>query len=139
MLAAAAITNSMRSDDLRELGDAWRRMRASAAVLLLVSIAFGAVTVGALALAVDSRSRFGVVVGEAVFLAVLAAYRIFMSVSFGPLRRRRAFDPDRVRDAPPNVVGFPYWLLLIAIVLGAATPITCWLRFLRGKTPPLAD
>ncbi len=28
MLAAAAITNSMRSDDLRELGDAWRRMRA---------------------------------------------------------------------------------------------------------------
>ncbi len=134
MLAAAAITNSMRSDDLRELGDAWRRMRASAAVLLLVSIAFGAVTVGALALAVDSRSRFGVVLGEAVFLAVLAAYRIFMSVSFGPLRRRRAFDPDRVRDAPPNVVGFPYWLVLIAIVLGAATLITGWLGFLDGKT-----
>jgi NADH:ubiquinone oxidoreductase subunit 5 (subunit L)/multisubunit Na+/H+ antiporter MnhA subunit len=138
VLAATAIVNAMRSEDLRFLGDAWRRMRSSAAVLLLVSIAFGLSTISALALAVDSRSRFGVVLGEAVFLAVLGAYRVFVSAGFGPLRRRRAFDPDRVRDVPTTARGWPYWLALLSIAVGVAVFVTRWLNFLDGKTHAMA-
>ena len=130
MMAATSITAAMRSADLRDLGDAWRRTRASSAVLLGVSIAFGLSPIAAMALAVDSRSRFGVVLGEALFLAVLGAFRIFMAVSFGPLRRRRAFDPDRVRDAPAAALGWPYWLIVLALALGAASFAPAWLHFL---------
>jgi hypothetical protein len=106
--------------------------------LLLVSIAFGVSTVSALSLAVDSRSRFGLVLGEAVFLAVLGAYRVFVSAGFGPLRRRRAFDPDRVRDAPAGARSWPYWLVVLSIAVGAAVFVTRWLNFLDGKTHAVA-
>jgi len=134
VLAASAITSAMRSEDLREMGEAWRRMRASAAVLLGVSLALGLSTVGALSLAVDSRSRFGFALGEAVFLIALASLRVFMAVGTGPLRRRRAFDPDRVRDAPAPSLAWPYWLVLLALVLASASLVTAWLGFLDGRT-----
>ncbi len=134
MLAASSITAAMRTNDMREMGEAWRRMRASAAVLLGASIALGLSCVGALALAVDSRSRFGVVLGEAVFLIALGSLRVFLSVGTGPLRRRRAFDPDRVRDAPAASLSWPYWLVLLALALAAASLVTAWLGFLDGKT-----
>ena len=134
VLAASAITSSMRSEDMREMGEAWRRMRASAAVLLGVSLALGLSTVGALSVAVDSRSRFGVALGEALFLIALGSLRVFMGVGTGPLRRRRAFDPDRVRDAPAPSLGWPYWLVLLALVLAAASLVSAWLGFLDGRT-----
>jgi NADH:ubiquinone oxidoreductase subunit 5 (subunit L)/multisubunit Na+/H+ antiporter MnhA subunit len=139
MLAASAITAAMRTDDMREMGDAWRRMRASAAVLLGVSVALGLSTVGALALAVDSRSRFGVVLGEAVFLVALGSLRVFMVVGTGPLLRRRAFDPDRVRDAPRPSLAWPYWLVLFSLALGAASLVTSAIGFLDGRTHHAAN
>ena len=139
MLAASSITSAMRTYDMREMGEAWRRMRASAAVLLGAAIALGLSGVGALALAVDSRSRFGVVLGEAVFLIALGSLRVFLSVGTGPLRRRRAFDPDRVRDAPAASLGWPYWLVLMALALVAASLVTAWLGFLDGRTHNAAN
>lgn len=133
-LASGAVANAMRSNDLRDMGDAWRRMRASAAVLLGVTVAFALSGIAALAIGVDSRSKFGIVLGEALFLAVMGSFRIFMAAGFGPLRRRRAFDPDRVRDAPTPALGWPYWLVLAAIGVGAVTFFPGWLGFLDGKT-----
>ena len=134
VMATTAIANAIRSDDVRDMGDTWRRMRASSAVLLGVTIAFGLCAIGALAIAVDSRSRFGFALGDALFLAVLGSFRVFMAVGFGPLRRRRAFDPDRVRDAPSAALGWPYWLVLIALVLGFASIVPGWLGVLDGHT-----
>ena len=134
MLAATAITSAMRTEDMREMGEALTRMRASALVLLGSSVAFALSAVGALAIAVDSRSRFGVVMGEALFLVGVASLRVFMSLGTGPLRRRRAFDPDRVRDAQAPALGWPYWLVVLAIGLGVASLVTGWLGFLDGKT-----
>jgi NADH:ubiquinone oxidoreductase subunit 5 (subunit L)/multisubunit Na+/H+ antiporter MnhA subunit len=133
-LAASSISSAMRTDDMREMGEAWRLMRASATVLLGAGVVLGLCTVSALALAVDSRTKFGVTLGEAVFLASVGALRVFMSVGTGRLQRRRAFDPERVRDAPNAALGWPYWLLLIAIVLVAASLLTGWLGFLDGRT-----
>ncbi|HLZ95592.1 MAG TPA: proton-conducting transporter membrane subunit [Candidatus Dormibacteraeota bacterium] len=134
MLSASAIANATRTDDMREMGDAWRRMRASAAVLLGSAIVLSLSTAGALALAVDSRSRFGVALGEALFLVALGSLRVFMAAGTGELRRRRAFDPDRVRDAAAASLGWPYWLVLVGLVLVASTFVTGWLGFLDGKT-----
>ncbi len=134
VLAATAVTNAMRSNDLRDMGDAWRRMRASSAVLLGMTLALGLSGIGALAIGVDTRGKFGIVLGEALFLAVAGAFRIFMATGFGPLRRRRAFDPDRVRDAAPAALGWPYWLVLVAIAIGVATLVPAWLGFLDGNT-----
>jgi hypothetical protein len=69
-----------------------------------------------------------------VFLVALASARIFMAVATGPLRRRRAFDPERVRDAPGPALGWPYWLVLLALALAAASLVTAWLGFLDGRT-----
>jgi len=132
VLAATAISNAIRSEDLRDMADAWRRMRASSLVLLGVSVALALSTIGALAIAVDTRSRFGFVLGDALFLAVLASFRVYMSTGFGTLRRRRAFDPDRVREAPRPALSYPYLLVLAALVLGAAALTTGWLGVLDG-------
>ncbi len=133
-LAASNIPNAMRTDDMREMGDAWRRMRSSAGVLLGVAIAFGVSAAGALAVGVDSRARFGMTLGEAVFVVALAAMRVFLATSSGPLRRRRAFEPDRVRDAARASLGWPYWLVLGSLVLAAMSLVPAWLTFLdNGK------
>ena len=133
-LAASNISAAMRTEDMREMGEAWRRMRASATVLLGAGVVLGLSAIGALAIAVDSRTRFGFTLGEAVFLVSIGGLRVFMAVGTGPLRRRRAFDPERVRDAPNAALGWPYWLLLVAIALVAASLVTRWLGFLDGRT-----
>ncbi len=55
MLAAASIANAMRTDDLAEMGDAWRRMRASSGALLGSALVMGLAVSGALAFSVPSR------------------------------------------------------------------------------------
>ncbi|HET7465541.1 MAG TPA: proton-conducting transporter membrane subunit [Candidatus Dormibacteraeota bacterium] len=133
-LAASNIVNAMRTEDMREMGDAWRRMRSSAVALLGVAVALGVSAAGALAFGVDSRSRFGVVLGEAVFVLAVAGMRAFLATSSGPLRRRRAFDPDRVREAPRASLSWPYWLVVASLALTAASFVPAWLGFLdNGK------
>lgn len=112
------------------MGDAWRRMRSSAAVLLGVAVALGVSAAGALAIGVDSRTRFGATLGEAVFVVAMASMRVFLATSSGPLRRRRAFDPDRVRDAPGPSLAWPYWLVVGSLALSAASLLPAWLTFM---------
>ena len=135
LLAVTTISNAMRTDDLAEMGDAWRRMRRSAAALLLCALLLGLTTTGALALGVSTRTWLGVALGEASLLVAIAALRVFFSVSFGPLRRRRAFEPDRVRE-PREALGWPYWFAVASAAFLAATFITAWLGFLDGAKHP---
>src|SRR3989442_3378373 len=85
----------MRTDDMAEMGEAWRRMRASSGALLASAIVIGLAASGALAFGVSSRSRLGIALGEAVLLLAVGAVRVFFGASFGIPRRRRAFDSDR--------------------------------------------
>ena len=135
LLAVTTIANAMRTDDLAEMGDAWRRMRRSAAALLLCALLLGLTTTGALALGVSTRTKLGVALGEASLLVAVAALRLFFGVSFGPLRRRRAFEPDRVRE-PQEALGWPYWFAVASAAFLAATFITAWLGFLDGAKHP---
>jgi NADH-quinone oxidoreductase subunit L len=129
-LAASAVAGAMRTDDISEMGDAWRRMRASALMLLVAGLVLALSATGALAAAVSSGSLLGLVLGEAVVLVSLGAFRIFFAIAIGPLRRRRAFEPDRVREAPAGSLVWAYLLALVAAALVAATTLRATLDFL---------
>jgi hypothetical protein len=133
VLAAASIAGAMRTDDLAEMGEAWRRMRASSGALLGSVLVMGLALSGALAFAVPSRSFLGFALGDAVLLVAIGGLRIFLASSFGPLRRRRAFEPDRVREAPRPSLGWPYWLVVAGAILLVASLARGWLDFLDGQ------
>jgi NADH:ubiquinone oxidoreductase subunit 5 (subunit L)/multisubunit Na+/H+ antiporter MnhA subunit len=133
VLAINAIAGAMRTDDMAEMGDALRRMRRSSIALLASVLVLGLSAAGALAYAVSSRSWLGVALGEAVFVISIGGLRVFYGVSIGPLRRRRAFEPDRVREAPRSALGWPFWLVIAGAVLLGASLVRNWLDFLDGQ------
>jgi NADH:ubiquinone oxidoreductase subunit 5 (subunit L)/multisubunit Na+/H+ antiporter MnhA subunit len=136
ILAASAIAAAMRTDDIAEMGDAWRRMRGSAIALLTSGLVLGVSASGALAYSVPSGSKLGLVLGEAVLLIAVGSARIFLAIAIGPLRRRRAFEPDRVRDIPAAALSWSYMLALAGAVLVVASMVHGWLGFLDGQTHP---
>jgi NADH-quinone oxidoreductase subunit L len=129
-LAASAVAAAMRTDDIAEMGDAWRRMRASAIVLLLAGLVMGLSATGALASAVSTRSLLGLLLGESIVLVSFGAFRIFFAISTGPLRRRRAFEPDRVREAPAGSLVWTYALAIGGGLLVAASMVRTSLDFI---------
>jgi len=133
VLATNAIAGAMRTDDLSEMGDALRRMRRSSIALLASVLVIGLSAAGALAYAVSSRSWLGVALGEAVFVISIGGLRVFYGASIGPLRRRRAFEPDRVREAPRSALGWPFWLVIAGALLLGASLFRNWLDFLDGQ------
>ena len=141
VLAMSSIAASMRTDDLAEMGDAWRRMRASALTLGGAGVVLSLSMLGALAFGVATRSYLGAALGEALLLVALGTARVFLGAATGPLRRRRAFEPDRVREAAPESLGWPYVLVLIGAGLVIASLIRGWLDFLdnhKHAAPPAA-
>jgi NADH:ubiquinone oxidoreductase subunit 5 (subunit L)/multisubunit Na+/H+ antiporter MnhA subunit len=135
-LAASAIAGAMRTDDIAEMGDAWRRMRASSMTLLAGGLVVALSAWGALSFGASSRSWLGVLLGEAVLLVSIGTTRVFLGVSIGPLRRRRAFEPDRVREAPSPSLGWPYMLALAGAAFLVASTIRGWLDLLDGFKHP---
>ena len=136
VLAASAIAGAMRTDTFAEMGEAWIRMRASAVALLLAALVLALSASGAMAFGVSSRSGLGIALGEAVLLASIGAGRVFLAMAVGPLRRRRAFEPDRVREAPRPSLSWPYWLGLGGGALLVASFVGGWLEFLDGRKHP---
>jgi NADH:ubiquinone oxidoreductase subunit 5 (subunit L)/multisubunit Na+/H+ antiporter MnhA subunit len=135
-LAASAIASAMRTDDMAEMGDAWARMRLSASALLLAGVVLALSPLGALAFGVSSRSGLGIALGEAALLVSIGALRVFLATATGPLRRRRAFEPDRVREATRASLGWPFFLALGGGLLLVASLIRGWLDFLDGGKHP---
>ena len=136
ILAASAIAGAMRTDDMGEMGDAWARMRASASALMLAGVVLAVSPLGALAFGVSSRSGLGIALGEAVLLVSIGALRVFFATATGPLRRRRAFEPDRVREAARGSLGWPFFLALGGALLLVASLVRGWLDFLDGSKHP---
>ena len=136
LLTTSVIAAAMRTDDMAEMGDGWRRMRATTVALLLSGLVIALSAAGGLAFAATSRSRFGMALGEALLLVSIAAIRVFFAIALGPLRRRRAFEPDRVRDAPVASMGWPYWMALAGAALAVASLLPSWFGYLDGQKHP---
>jgi len=132
-LAVSAIAAAMRTDDMAEMGNGWRRMRVTTTALFLSGLVIALSSASTVALAVGSRSRFGLVLGEAVLLVSIAALRVPFAIAIGPLRRRRAFEPDRVREDPNATLSWPYWLAAAGAALTVASLFPGWIGFLDGQ------
>jgi len=137
-LAMTSIAGAMRTDDLAEMGDAWRRMRATSGAFLASVVAMALAVTGALAFGIQSRSYNGFALGIALLLIAIGGVRLFLGASFGPLRRRRAFEPDRVRETP-GALGWPYWLAVAGGAFWVASLVASWLNFLDGQKHPAAS
>jgi hypothetical protein len=83
--------------------------------------------------AAGTRTRFALAIGEAVLLVSIAGIRVFLAAGTGPLRRRRAFEPDRVREAPAEALAWPSWLALVGVVIAVATLFPTWIGYLDSQ------
>jgi NADH:ubiquinone oxidoreductase subunit 5 (subunit L)/multisubunit Na+/H+ antiporter MnhA subunit len=137
VLAVSAIASAMRTDDMSEMGDALRRMRSSSIALLVSVVVLGLSAFGALAYGVTSRSWLALLLGAAVLLVSVGGLRVFLGASIGILRRRRAFEPDRVREAPRLSLRWSYWLVVAGAALLIASLVRGWLDFLDGQKHPM--
>ena len=93
-----------------------------------------------MALAVGSRSWLGATLGEALLLISLGSLQVFMAVATGPIPRRRAFQPHRLREASAASISWLYSLAFGGAVLALASVLTAWVGFLDGRkhAPPSA-
>ncbi len=132
-MAASSLAAAMRTDDMAEMGDGLRRMPGSTVAVLVSVLVITASAALATSYAAGTRTRFALVIGEALLLVTIAGIRVFLAAGTGPLRRRRAFEPDRVRDAPAEALAWPYWLALVGVVITVATLFPTWIGYLDGQ------
>jgi NADH:ubiquinone oxidoreductase subunit 5 (subunit L)/multisubunit Na+/H+ antiporter MnhA subunit len=130
---AASSLAAMRTDDMAEMGDGLRRMRGSTIAVLVSVLVIASSAAVATAFGAGTRARFALVIGEAVLLVSIGGIRVFLAAGIGPLRRRRAFEPDRVRDAPADALAWPYWLALLGVVITIATLFPSWIGYLDSQ------
>jgi NADH:ubiquinone oxidoreductase subunit 5 (subunit L)/multisubunit Na+/H+ antiporter MnhA subunit len=128
LLAGASAAGAMRTVDLRAMGGGWARMRATSAALLLSSavLALG----GAAPAMLRPRSLAWLAFGAGLALVALAALRPYFAAAHGELRRRRAFEPARVREVQGAVVGSALACALLGLVALGLGFFTRWVSFL---------
>jgi NADH:ubiquinone oxidoreductase subunit 5 (subunit L)/multisubunit Na+/H+ antiporter MnhA subunit len=128
LLAGTASASATRTVDLRALGGGWDRMRWTSAALLLSA---AVVALAGLEPAIlRPRSGEWIAFGAGLALVAVAIFRPYFAVAHGELRRRRAFEPSRVKEVQGVVAGSALVCALLglaALVLGFFTP---WVGFL---------
>jgi hypothetical protein len=128
LLSGSAAVNAMRTVDLRQMGGAARRMRMTTAGLLISTAAF---SLGpAAAAAWRPLSAQWLALGAGLVLVAVAGTRVAFAVTSGPLRRRRAFEPERVREAPGAVTGAAIAVGLVGLAAVALSFFPGWVAYL---------
>jgi NADH-quinone oxidoreductase subunit L len=138
VLAAGAVVRAYGTRDIREMGGVWGRMRwtslamlagcaSSAGVLLLSGFwSLDAVVAGVLRNQLPDGGRVPAALQALLLLAVLAALvlgalaagRLFAVAVLGEPRRRRGFQPEKVRDAGPSMRRPLQVLGVLAVMVG---------------------
>ena len=128
LLAGMSAAGSMRTVDMRATGGGWQRMPASSAALLAsaVVIALGGLGAGMLRQSGPAWIAFG----AGLALVAVSIFRPYFAVAHGPLRRRRAFEPERVRDVPTSVAMAAFICQAVGVVALVAGFFTGWVGFL---------
>jgi hypothetical protein len=137
-LAAATAATALRSPDMALMGGGLERLPRTSAALLLTALVTPLSLIAAVAVFGQSSGtslsgRAGLVFTAGLAVSALALARPVVALAYGPLRRRRAFEPERVREA----AGPAGWAVLVLIGLAALLAdvgfvFTGWLAFLFG-------
>lgn len=128
LLAATAAAGAMRTVDMRATGGGWQRMPGTSAALLVAAAVLSLAGVGTVM--TRGSGPAGIALGAGLALVALSAFRPYFAVAHGPLRRRRAFEPERVREVPAAVVLAADVCLAMGVVALSATLLTGWIGFL---------
>lgn len=128
LLAATAAAGAMRTVDMRATGGGWQRMPATSAALVVAAAVLSLAGVGTVMM--RGSGPAGIALGAGLALVALSAFRPYFAVAHGPLRRRRAFEPERVREVPAAVVLAADVCLAMGVVALSATLLTGWIGFL---------
>lgn len=130
VLGSWALAAAMRSGDLADMGGALRRMRMTSLSMLVACVAL------AVAGAPKAAARAGWpsvwFLGVAMALAGFALTRGYVLAAHGELRRRRAFEPTRVREVGAGMWWATWVLGAGALLLALAGFFTRWVAFLAG-------
>jgi NADH:ubiquinone oxidoreductase subunit 5 (subunit L)/multisubunit Na+/H+ antiporter MnhA subunit len=127
-VSATAAGGAMRTVDLRQMGGAARRMPMTTAGIVVSTAAF---TLGpAAAAAWRPRTLIWIALGLGLFAVAVAAWRVPFAVASGPLRRRRAFEPERVREVPGAVSGAAIAAGVAGLVAAVLSFFTAWVAYL---------
>jgi len=136
LLAGTSAAGAMRTVDMRATGGGWRHMPATTAGLLVAAVVLSLDGVGTVILRASWPA--GIAFGAALALVAFSAFRPYFAVAHGPLRRRRAFEPERVRELPAAVALAVYVCLAAGVVALVATLLTGWIGFLGSGGQALA-
>jgi hypothetical protein len=151
LLAVSSMGLQMRSFSLADIGHGWARMPITTVALGLGGLAISLAAVAAAALVggdllggaglgglhFSSLSRRQLVFAAGLFAASLVLWRAFVVIGFGPLPRRRAFEPARVREVAWQMAGGALLCGLMGTAAVAVTWFTPWLDFLEaGRHAP---
>jgi hypothetical protein len=128
LLAGATVVAAMRTADLRLIGEGWERMPASTAALLVSAVVLALAGVGPALL--RPRDLTWLAFAAGMFLVAVGTFRVYFSVGHGPIRRRRAFEPSRVREAPWPVAGSALVTAALGVAALALAFFTPWVVFL---------
>jgi formate hydrogenlyase subunit 3/multisubunit Na+/H+ antiporter MnhD subunit len=130
LLSAGTFVAALRTVDLRLTGGGWERLRVTTVGLL---VACAAVGFGVCAAAAARASSLAwVAFAGGLVLVAAACFRVVFVVGFGELVRRRAFEPSRVREAPPPVAGAGLTAALVGALATVLTFIPGWAGFLEA-------
>jgi NADH:ubiquinone oxidoreductase subunit 5 (subunit L)/multisubunit Na+/H+ antiporter MnhA subunit len=128
LLAGTSAASTMRTVDLRAMGGGWDRMRLTSAALLLSAAAVALAALEAAML--RPRGWEWTAYAGGLTLVAVAIFRPYFAIAHGELRRRRAFEPARVRE----VNGVVAWTALVCALLGLAAVVlgffTPWVGYL---------
>lgn len=134
LLCAGSLTTALRTADLRFMGGgAWLLPQTS----LGLGGSAAALAFSAPALATGRPwSPAVVAIGAGLLLVSLGGFRVVALVTLGRLPRRRAFDPERVRELPAGAVTAVLVLALLGLVADALGFFAGWVAFLAPGAQP---
>jgi len=137
LLAGASAAGTMRTTDLRAMGGGWERMPLTSAALVLSGavLALGGVEAAML----RPRSPAWLAFAAGLALVALSALRPYFAIAHGELRRRRAFEPARVREVQSIVTASALVAAALGVVGLLLAYVPRWLDFLGagGQTVTL--
>ena len=135
-VSAWAIAAAMRSGDLADMGATWRRMRRTSVAYLVAAIvlALAAAPKGAALAGGGWRGAWAMAV--ALLVVGVALLRPYGAVAHGELRRRRAFEPTRVREVAAAATTSALLLAVAGAVPVLVGFVPAWAGWLGGRGHP---
>lgn len=126
---AWAVSVAMRSGDLLDMGETWTRMRRTSLAFLLSAAAIAIAIVPKAAARASDGWAGSWFLAPALLLLGMALLRPYAVFAHGRLRRRRAFEPTRVREVAPGAAAAALAesaAAALAVLLAFLTPWITW-------------